>query len=152
MLQGVTLDVDACIGIALFPEHGDDVDTLLQRADVAMYLAKDDRSGCELYVPARDEYSPDRLALAAELRRALDERELVLHYQPKADLGSGRIVAVEALVRWQHPEHGLLGPDQFIPLAEATGLVRDADAVRARCVARAAPVVAGRRNRHLASP
>jgi diguanylate cyclase (GGDEF)-like protein len=124
-LQGVTLDLDACIGIALHPEHGDDVDTLLQRADVAMYLAKDDHSGCELYAPDRDEYSPHRLALAAELRRALDERELVLHYQPKADLGSGRIVAVEALVRWQHPEHGLLGPDQFIPLAEATGLVRE---------------------------
>jgi diguanylate cyclase (GGDEF)-like protein len=124
-LQGVTLDLDACIGVALYPEHGDDVDTLLQRADVAMYLAKDDHSGCELYAPERDEYSPHRLALAAELRRALDERELVLHYQPKADLGSGRIVAVEALVRWQHPEHGLLGPDQFIPLAEATGLVRE---------------------------
>ena len=136
-LQGVTLELDASIGIALFPEHGDDVDTLLQRADVAMYLAKDDHSGCELYAPERDEYSPHRLALAAELRRALDERELVLHYQPKADLVSGRIVAVEALVRWQHPEHGLLGPDEFIPLAEHTGLDPRADAVRARCGARA---------------
>ena len=124
-LEGVTLDLEACVGIALYPEHGDDVDTLLQRADVAMYLAKEDRSGCELYAADRDEYSPHRLALAAELRRALDERELVLHYQPKADLSDGRIVAVEALVRWQHPEHGLLSPDQFVPLAEATGLIRE---------------------------
>jgi predicted signal transduction protein with EAL and GGDEF domain len=124
-LEGVTLDLEACVGVALYPEHGDDVDTLLQRADVAMYLAKEDRSGCELYAADRDEYSPHRLALAAELRRALDERELVLHYQPKADLSDGRIVAVEALVRWQHPEHGLLSPDQFVPLAEATGLIRE---------------------------
>jgi EAL domain-containing protein (putative c-di-GMP-specific phosphodiesterase class I) len=113
------------VGVALFPEHGDDVDTLLQRADVAMYLAKEDRSGCELYRADRDEYSPHRLALASELRRALDERELILHYQPKADLSDGRIVGVEALVRWQHPEHGLLSPDQFVPLAEATGLIRE---------------------------
>jgi len=124
-LEGVTLDVEASIGIAIYPEHGDDVDSLLQRADVAMYLAKEDRSGCELYASDRDEYSPHRLALAAELRRALDEKELVLHYQPKADLSDGRIVAVEALVRWQHPEHGLLTPDQFVPLAEATGLIRE---------------------------
>ena len=124
-LEGVTLDLEASIGIALYPEHGEDVDTLLQRADVAMYLAKEDRSGCELYAADRDEYSPHRLALAAELRRALDENELVLHYQPKADLNDGRIVAVEALVRWQHPEHGLLPPDQFVPLAEATGLIRE---------------------------
>jgi diguanylate cyclase (GGDEF)-like protein len=124
-LEGVTLDLEASVGVALYPKHGDDVDTLLQRADVAMYLAKEDRSGCELYAADRDEYSPHRLALAAELRRALDERELVLHYQPKADLTDDRIVAVEALVRWEHPEHGLLTPDQFVPLAEATGLIRE---------------------------
>jgi diguanylate cyclase (GGDEF)-like protein len=124
-LEGVTLDVEACVGIALFPAHGEDVDTLLQRADVAMYLAKADHSGCELYAADRDEYSPHRLALAAELRRALDERELIVHYQPKAELASGRIVGAEALVRWQHPEHGLLAPDQFIPLAEATGVIRE---------------------------
>ena len=124
-LEGVTLDVEACVGVALYPDHGDDVDTLLQRADVAMYVAKADRTGCELYAAERDEYSPHRLALAGELRRALDERELVLHYQPKAELAGGRIVGVEALVRWQHPERGLLGPDQFIPLAEATGSIRE---------------------------
>jgi diguanylate cyclase (GGDEF)-like protein len=124
-LQGVTLDLEASVGIALYPEHGQDVDMLLQRADVAMYVAKEDHTGCELYSAERDEYSPGRLALAAELRRALDERELVLHYQPIAELAHGQIVGVEALVRWQHPERGLLGPDEFVPLAERTGLIRE---------------------------
>src|SRR5712691_32876 len=98
-LEGVTLDLEASIGIALYPEHGQDVDTLLQRADVAMYLAKEDHTGRELYSAERDEYSPGRLALVAELRRAIDERELVLHYQPKAELADDRVVGVEALVR-----------------------------------------------------
>ena len=124
-LQGVTLDLEASVGIALYPENGQDVDTLLQRADVAMYFAKEDHTGCELYSVERDEYSPGRLALAAELRRALDEQELLLHYQPIAELAHGQIVGVEALVRWQHPEHGLLAPDEFVPLAERTGLIRE---------------------------
>jgi diguanylate cyclase (GGDEF)-like protein len=112
-------------GIAVYPEHGHDVDTLLQRADVAMYLAKEDHSGCELYSAERDEYSPSRLALVAQLRRAIDERELVLFYQPKAEIHSGRVVGVEALVRWEHPERGLLSPTEFVPLAERTGLITD---------------------------
>jgi diguanylate cyclase (GGDEF)-like protein len=124
-LEGVTLDLGASVGIAVYPEHGDDVETLLQRADVAMYLAKEDHSGCEVYSPERDEYSPSRLALVGELRRAIDKGELVLHYQPKAELHSGRVVGVEALVRWQHPERGLLSPDEFVPLAERTGLIRE---------------------------
>jgi diguanylate cyclase (GGDEF)-like protein len=125
LLQGITLDLDVSVGIAIFPEHGEDVDTLMQRADVALYLAKKDHSGCELYAAARDDYSPGRLALASELRRALDEHELILHYQPQADLDTGRVDAVEALVRWLHPRHGLLGPDQFVPLAETTGQIRE---------------------------
>jgi diguanylate cyclase (GGDEF)-like protein len=125
VLEGVALDLEASIGLALYPEHGDDVETLLQRADVAMYLAKEDHSGCELYSVERDHYSPARLALVAELRRAIDEGELLLYYQPQAELGSGRVVSVEALVRWQHPERGLLSPDEFIPLAERTGLIRE---------------------------
>ena len=124
-LEGVTLDIGASLGIALFPDHGIDVESLLQRADVAMYVAKEDHSGSEIYSPTRDVYSPSRLALAAELRRAIDDGELVLHYQPKASLRSGRIAGVEALVRWQHPERGLIFPDEFVPLAERTGMIRD---------------------------
>ncbi len=124
-LEGIALDLDASVGVVLAPDHGDEVETLLQRADVAMYVAKSERTRCELYSPSRDEYSPARLALAGELRRAIDGGELVLHYQPKADLASGRVTGVEALVRWQHPERGLLAPDRFVPLAERTGLVRE---------------------------
>jgi len=125
LLRGITLDLDVSVGIAVYPDHGGDVETLMQRADVAMYLAKKDHSGCELYTAARDDYSPGRLALASELRRALDEHELILHYQPQAELESGRVVAVEALVRWLHPRQGLLNPDQFVPLAETTGQIRE---------------------------
>ena len=124
-LNGITVDLAATVGIAVYPEHGDDVETLLQRADVAMYFAKEDHSGCELYLAERDEYSPGRLALVAELRRAIDQEELVLYYQPKAELKSGHVVGVEALVRWQHPDRGLLFPDGFVPLAERTGLIRE---------------------------
>jgi diguanylate cyclase (GGDEF)-like protein len=125
VINGIALDLAATVGIAVFPDHGDDVETLLQRADVAMYVAKEDHSGCEVYRPERDEYSPARLSLVAELRRAIDQRELVLHYQPKAELQSGHVVGVEALVRWQHPERGLLFPDEFVPLAERTGLIKE---------------------------
>ena len=121
-LQGVRLDLEASIGIALYPKHGHDVDTLLQRADVAMYLAKEDHAGCELYAAERDEYSPSKLALVGELRRGIAQGELFLHYQPKAVLAQDRIVGVEALVRWQHPDRGVLAPDEFVPLAERTGL------------------------------
>jgi diguanylate cyclase (GGDEF)-like protein len=125
VLEGIAIDLDASIGVAAYPAHGSDIETLLQRADVAMYLAKSDRSGCELYSPTRDEYSPARLALAGDLRRAIDQKELILHYQPKADLADGRVTGVEALVRWQHHRQGLIRPDTFIPLAERTGLIRD---------------------------
>jgi diguanylate cyclase (GGDEF)-like protein len=124
-LQGISLELDASVGVALYPEHGTDVETLLQRADVALYLAKEERGGSALYSAARDHYSPSRLALVAELRRAIDERELILYYQPKAELADGHIEGVEALVRWQHPERGLLPPSEFIPLAEHTGLIRE---------------------------
>ncbi len=122
--DGILLDVAASIGITLFPEHGEDVDSLLRRADVAMYLSKESHSGAELYAVERDNYSPSRLRLVGELRRALEQGELVLHFQPQAELASGRIAKVEALVRWQHPERGLLPPSDFVPLAEHTGLIR----------------------------
>jgi diguanylate cyclase (GGDEF)-like protein len=124
VVGGLTLDVGASIGIALFPEHGEDVDTLLRRADVAMYAAKESLTGYETYREDHNRYSPSRLALAGELRRAIEDRSLILHYQPKAELGSGRIRGVEALVRWPHPSRGLLTAEEFVPLAENTGLIK----------------------------
>ncbi len=112
------------MGIAFYPDHGDDVDTLVQHADVAMYLAKEAHSSYQFYDPEQDLYSRGRLALVGQLRRAVGRGELVVHYQPKAEAPTGRIAGLEALVRWSHPERGLLGPDQFIPLAEQTGLIR----------------------------
>ena len=123
-LKGWTFDIEASIGIALFPEHGHSVDTLMQRADVAMYLAKESRAGYEVYHADRDRHSPRRLALLGELRRGIEDGHLVVHYQPKADMRTGGIRGVEALVRWAHPEHGHIPPDEFIPLAEHTGLIR----------------------------
>jgi diguanylate cyclase (GGDEF)-like protein len=122
-LHGLALRMEASIGIALFPDHGSDVQSLLQRADVAMYVAKEHPSGCELYARERDEYSPDRLTLLTELRRGIDRGQLLLHFQPKADLRTGDIQGVEALVRWQHPERGMIPPDEFIPPAQKTGVI-----------------------------
>jgi len=123
-VEGLELMVDASIGVATYPEHGTDADALMQHADVAMYHAKAARTGCEVYTAERDASSRDRLALLGGLRRAVDGDELVLHYQPKADFASGDVVAVEALVRWQHPERGLLAPGEFLPAAEQTALMR----------------------------
>jgi diguanylate cyclase (GGDEF)-like protein len=124
VVEGLDLDIDASIGIALYPEHGEDVNTLMQRADVAMYLAKEAHTGYELYTMERDRHSAKRLALLGELRRAIEDGQFVLHYQPIADMQNGSIGGVEALVRWQHPRHGLMMPDEFIPLAEHTGLIK----------------------------
>jgi diguanylate cyclase (GGDEF)-like protein len=123
-VRGLPLEVGASIGITSYPEHGEDVDTLLQRADVAMYLAKDAHAGTAAYDVALDTNDAARLALAGELRRAIENDELVVHYQPKAALESARIVGVEALVRWEHPERGLVPPNEFVPIAERTGLIK----------------------------
>jgi diguanylate cyclase (GGDEF)-like protein len=125
LVAGVAVELDASIGIALHPEHGIDTTTLLQRADVAMYEAKRERAGIAVYAAGRDPYSPERLALIAELRQAVERDELVLHFQPKVAIGSGALSGVEALVRWQHPERGLLPPFDFLPLAERTGVIAD---------------------------
>jgi predicted signal transduction protein with EAL and GGDEF domain len=116
--------IDASVGIALFPEHSRTALGLLQRADVAMYEAKRMRTGHEVYLPSRDRHSRERLALVGELRSAIDAGQLILHYQPKAELATGVVHGVEALVRWQHPVHGLLAPRHFLPLAEQSGLTR----------------------------
>jgi diguanylate cyclase (GGDEF)-like protein len=124
LVDGLPLEVEASVGIAFYPDHGDDVETLLQRADVAMYVAKESNAHFAVYDAHTDHYRPERLVLVGELRRAIEESELVLHYQPKATLADGEVRGVEALVRWQHPERGLVPPDVFIPVAEQTGLIR----------------------------
>lgn len=122
-VSGVEVDVDASIGIALYPEHGQDVETLLRQADIAMYVSKE--SGAPtLFAPDHDHHSAEQLALVAQLRRAINRREITVYYQPQADFRTGTVRSVEALVRWQHPERGLLPPDVFIPLAEHTGMIR----------------------------
>ena len=123
-IHGLNLHVEASIGVAAFPQHADGVDSLVRRADVAMYQAKEARTGWETYVVARDLHSRDRLHLLGDLRGAIDAHELELHYQPKVDLSSSEVSGVEALVRWRHPDRGLLGPAAFIPLAERTTLMR----------------------------
>ncbi|MDQ1395684.1 MAG: hypothetical protein QOG64_943, partial [Acidimicrobiaceae bacterium] len=123
-LADVSVDVGASIGIAVFPQHGDEPGTLLQRADVAMYTAKEDQSSVELYRADRDEYSPERLGLVGELRHAVQTGALDVYYQPQLDLRTGRAIGAEALVRWPHPTRGLIQPDDFISIAEHTGLIR----------------------------
>jgi EAL domain-containing protein (putative c-di-GMP-specific phosphodiesterase class I) len=122
-VEGIELQIAASIGVALFPEHGDDAETLLQRADVAMYQAKHRRSGTEFYARERDRHTRERLQLIGELRDAVARDHLTLHFQPKLDLGRNRINGVEALVRWPHPTRGVVPPDEFIPLAEQTGVI-----------------------------
>jgi diguanylate cyclase (GGDEF)-like protein len=123
-VEGLMLDVEASIGIAKYPEHGRDGDTLIQHADLAMYVAKSGNLGFQVYAAKYDQHSRSRLALLGELRRAIDEEQLVLHYQPKVELLTGRAAGVEALLRWQHPSRTLIPPGEFIPFAEHTGLIR----------------------------
>jgi diguanylate cyclase (GGDEF)-like protein len=123
MIGGIPIAVEASIGVAMIPEHADDADTLLQRADIAMYRAKQMASGYSLYTQEYDSHSPERLGLMAELRDAIGHGQLLLHFQPKVEIRSGQIIGSEALVRWQHPRHGLLMPDHFITTAERTGLM-----------------------------
>jgi diguanylate cyclase (GGDEF)-like protein len=122
-LVEVSLNVEASIGIALSPDHGADAETLIRRADVALYAAKQNRGGHAIYDPRSDEHTVERLALMGELRQGIERGELVVYYQPKINSRTGRISGVEALVRWQHPTRGLLPPGQFIPAAENSGLI-----------------------------
>ena len=122
-LRGMRLDVRVSMGVAVFPDHGSDVHALLQRADVAMYAAKSLQDGPQLYRPESDNNTPRRLQLGTALRQAIDRKEVVVHYQPQADLSTTAVTGVEALCRWSHPEHGPVSPDEFIPVAEQTGLI-----------------------------
>jgi diguanylate cyclase (GGDEF)-like protein len=122
-LGGVAVSVEASIGYAIWPIDADNAETLQQRADLALHTAKSARAAIVRYDEGIDEFDPQRLGLLAELRRAITNDELVLHYQPKVDATTHRVVAFEALVRWQHPTRGLLTPDEFIPIAESTGLI-----------------------------
>ncbi|TMA12992.1 MAG: EAL domain-containing protein, partial [Deltaproteobacteria bacterium] len=123
VLEGLKLDIQASIGIVFFPDHGSNADTLIQRADVAMYAAKASRNGYTIYTPDQDQSNPGRLVLMGDLRRAIVDDQLFLLYQPKIDLQTGQVTGVEALARWRHPQLGTILPDQFIPLAERTGLI-----------------------------
>lgn len=120
----LTAHVDVSIGVALYPETAETVEGLIQRADIAMYEAKSERLGTQLYRPDEHADPADRLRLAADLRTALNDDNFVLHYQPKISLANGRLAGVEALVRWAHPDRGLLYPDRFLPDAERYGLMR----------------------------
>jgi diguanylate cyclase (GGDEF)-like protein len=123
-IDGQTLEIGASLGIVMFPDHGEDPTVLLREADAAMYLAKQTHGGYKVYSADLGQGADDRVVLQGELRQALANNELVLHYQPKIDFTANRVTGVEALVRWQHPRHGLLAPDKFIPLAEQTGLIK----------------------------
>jgi diguanylate cyclase len=123
-IKGLNLRVTASIGIALFPEHAQNDEQLMQHADVAMYEAKSTQTGRACYARERDKHSLERLTLAAELSHALENGEIEAHFQPKADTRSGRIVGVEALVRWRHPTRGLIPPVEFVSVAEQAGLGR----------------------------
>ncbi|MGW5032377.1 putative bifunctional diguanylate cyclase/phosphodiesterase [Streptomyces nigra] len=121
-LDGLTLVLEASAGVAVFPDHALDAEGMLRRADVAMYQAKRDRTGVEVYESKRDSNTPDRLGLLGDLRRALDAHEVELHYQPKVRF-DGQVAGLEALVRWVHPERGRVPPDEFIAIAETSGLM-----------------------------
>jgi diguanylate cyclase (GGDEF)-like protein len=123
VIDGRPLVVHGSIGIAGFPAHATTSDELLQKADVAMYLAKSDQSGYGMYTPDRDRQTHQRLGMATAMGLGIDRQQFIVDYQPIVDMASGAVLSVEALVRWNHPERGRLEPEEFIPLAERTGLI-----------------------------
>ncbi|MEW6646581.1 MAG: EAL domain-containing protein [Pseudomonadota bacterium] len=123
-VAGQSLYVAGSIGLALYPQHAHTPQELSRRADVAMYVAKREKNGIAVYDPAQDHYTLQRLAQASDLRSAIGNEHLLLHFQPQIDLRSGLFSGVEALLRWQHPQLGYISPDDFIPVAEQTGLIR----------------------------
>lgn len=122
-IRGMELAVEASVGVACYPDHGEESGTLLQHADVAMYTAKRDRGVHKVYDPCADGSSLARMTMVTDLRRALEQDQFFLHYQPKQELADGTVRSVEALIRWQHPQLGMIPPGDFIPVAEQTGLI-----------------------------
>ncbi len=118
------LNIGISLGLAEFPTHGNDVNILTQRADVAMYIAKQNGIGYSIYDPNKDTHSIGRLALMSELREAIERERLQLFFHPKIDISTNKITSVEALLRWNHPKRGFIKPSEFIPLAEQTGLIK----------------------------
>jgi diguanylate cyclase (GGDEF)-like protein len=123
-IGSMELFLDTSLGLAVYPEHGLTTEELLRRADIAMYDAKQAHIRMQVYRPGRDAMHLYRLALVNDLRRAIPHGELELYYQPKLNLGTRKVSHVEALVRWNHPQHGLIPPDEFVPLAEHSGIIR----------------------------
>jgi len=124
VIEGTPLEIEAAIGAAIYPGHGDDAAILLQRADIAMRIAKTEKMSFIVYDPHDDPYNMRHLRLFGELRQAISDRALVLYYQPQINLGTGRIEGVEALARWPHATEGLIQPADFIPMVEQSGLIR----------------------------
>lgn len=123
-VDDMKLSIDGSIGIAMYPQHGIRAEELIQRADIAMYTAKRTHSSVAVYQPEDDIHSRNRLKLLGGLRPAIDDGQMVMHFQPKLDLRKNVVTGVESLIRWQNPDYGLLPPGNFIPLAEKTGLMR----------------------------
>ena len=124
VIEGNSLSLGISMGLAESPLHGDDVNILVQRADVAMYVSKRNNLGFSVYDPARDTHSIGRLALMSEFRAAIENNSLDIVYQPKVNVKTRKVIGAEALLRWNHPQRGYIGPDEFIPLAEQTGLIK----------------------------
>lgn len=124
LIDNNPLQIEASFGIVVFPEHGEDADTLIKLADVALYKAKGSTSDFSVYSPEFEQHSLHQLTLLGELRLAIEKEELVFFYQPKVNFISGRIIGLEALLRWEHPQHGFIPPDDFIPLLEGTALIK----------------------------
>jgi diguanylate cyclase (GGDEF)-like protein len=123
-VERLSLAIHTNIGIVNYPEHGDDVDTLVQKAGVALFMANQTHEGYIVYSPSYDDHSPRRLTLMNELRQALENNQLQLFYQPKISVPSGSLYGAEALVRWMHPRHGMISPDEFVPMAERTRVIK----------------------------
>jgi diguanylate cyclase (GGDEF)-like protein len=130
--EGLRIGVQASIGIALFPEHASSADMVLRRADVALYTAKENRGETQVYRPEIDQHSVLRLSLSGDVYGAIDRGEFETHFQPQIDARTGEVVAIEALLRWYHPTHGLILPDVFIPLAENNGSISELSKLAAR--------------------